>query len=149
LSFTGSVIAACAYFLAFSGIDTTQNADQENGATAGSGTTISTGSVTPSTNGQLLIAGLGNDSPFAGDASINGGFSVIDQDALVGGTNYGGACAYLIQGAAAAANPAWTWGNSTGLSAATIATFKALAGAAPVARLQLPILQAVNAASTF
>lgn len=117
---TASFPAICV--AAFSGVHATPF-DQENGAT-GSGGSVSTGSVTPSEDNELVITGLGWYP--AGAVSINGGFTISDQENYAAGVNIGAALAYLIQTSAAAANPAWSHAGFTD-AAVAIATFKAAA----------------------
>lgn len=106
--------------LAFSG-SAVSPFDVENGATGQSVSSLSTGSVTPSENNELVIAGVCWYP--AGTVSINGGFTISDQ-VNYDGVHMGVGAAYLIQTSAAAANPAWS-GVSFSDVAATIATFKA------------------------
>lgn len=114
---------------AFAGV-TTSPADQQNGATVGSGgATISTGSVTPSENNELLIAGLvwGDN---AATISVSGGFTIPTNGTKnwTTSTNEGCSLAYLIQTTAIAANPQWTASSNFSVAAAArIATFKAAA----------------------
>ncbi len=114
---------------AFSGVDTSSPFDQQNGAHDAGGvstTGISTGSVTPTSDNQLIIAGLAVGSSTATPA-IDGGFTRLDFVNFSASTYYGSALAYLIQTSAAAANPFWDT-DVTNTKAATIATFKAAAG---------------------
>jgi hypothetical protein len=105
--------------------------DQENGAGSASGSTQAPGSVTPSENNELIIAGLGHDDNSAGAVSINGGFTAITSAWLTGNAE-GCGLAYLIQTTATAANPTWDVTNSAAAGiAASIATFKAADAATP------------------
>lgn len=90
-----------------------------------SSTTIQPGPVTPSTNNSLVVSSLEVTASGNGtSASINSGFTISDQVPFTSGHNYGGATAYLVQGAAAAVNPTWTvTGGSLALSS-VIAVFK-------------------------
>jgi hypothetical protein len=110
---------------AFSGADTASPFDQENGANAAAATSIQTGSVTPTTNDQLIIAGVVGFDTNA--PTINLSFTTTDTEATDGSTKMMGGLAYLIQTSAAAVNPTWSWVGSDP-SAASIATFKAAAG---------------------
>lgn len=112
---------------AFSGGPSADSLDQQNsgGATA---TSVATGSVLPTQNGELLIAILGFDN--ADTVAINSGFTITNQVPLVAAQHSGGAMAYLIQTTAASVNPLWSWTNSTD-GAARIATFKLTAGDPP------------------
>ena len=99
--------------------------DQQNGNNGAATTTLTTGSITPGQNNELVIAGLGY---FMGSTvSINGGFTIP-----TGGTtdytvnSWGVSLAYLIQTSAAAANPQWAMGTPV-TAVAGIATFKSTA----------------------
>ena len=95
----------------------------ENGATSGASsvTTIQPGSVTPSQDNCLIIAGM-NANSLASQPSISGGFTALSLAGSSG--NYGAfGIAYLIQTSAAAANPSWTWTTAQEANA-TIAVFK-------------------------
>ena len=96
--------------------------DQENGAgSASSVTTIQPGSITPTEGNELVLCSYGGD--FSGSPlSINGGFTIIDQVATIGGASYASSLAYLIQTSAAAANPAWS--GFSAHCASAIASFK-------------------------
>lgn len=111
--------------LAFSGSHGTPF-DQQNGA-ASAGATLATGSITPSEDNELVIAGLVHGDNLGGAVSIDGGFTAY-KNAFSSGNNMGGGIAYLIQTTATAANPSWSVTTSTQL-AATIASFKASAAA--------------------
>lgn len=112
---------------AHDGIATTTPYDVENGGSFSSGTTGSTGSVTPSEDGELLVAVWGyaaNGQPTG--VSVDNSFTVMGQASNTG-NSFGVAHAYLYQTPAAAVNPAASWTGSTSGSAA-IATFKAAGG---------------------
>lgn len=106
---------------AFSGVATSSSLDQQNG-NAGTGNPIATGSVTPTTNDQLVVTAVGG---FCSSLSIDGGFTISDSVDIAGGAHYGSGLAYLIQTTAAAANPSWTGVGGAGTK---IATFKAATG---------------------
>lgn len=107
---------------AFSDAITTSPFDQQNGATSDSTSTLATGSITPGQNSELIIAGL--TDAYTGTVSINGGFTITNQQPFVSSpTQWGSALAYLIQTTATAANPTWTSGVVDAMSAA-IASFK-------------------------
>ncbi len=96
------------------------------GTSSSSGTTLQTGSKTPSQDGCLLITGLGDgasvmtrtiDSPFTVEATANNNsFST-------------GAWAYSIQTTATAANPTWTVGTSGVGRGVQIVSFKEVSAA--------------------
>lgn len=107
--------------------------DQENGAGTTSGTSLSTGSITPSENNCLLIAllGLGGN----GNTPVQDtGWTLLLSENGTSGVTYGGAMAYQIQTTATARNHAWAW-TTTSTGAARIASFKAAAAAGGWGRL--------------
>ncbi len=99
--------------------------DQENGGRASGVTSLQPGSVTPTEDDELLVTIVGSNT--TNTLSLDGGFTETDEVAYSGGNHFGASMAYLIQASLAAANPTWSWSNSTG-AAAAIATFKAAAG---------------------
>lgn len=112
----GSFAAGC--FAAFSG-SVSSPLDQFSQALG-----QQAGSVTPSDDNQLLIAGYG-DLFTSSSISINGGFAPIDCVAISGGSNYAITMAFLVQSAKTAANP--TWSDATADTGSCIATFKGTA----------------------
>lgn len=96
--------------------------DVENGAMTASGTTRSTGSVSPSLDNEVIVTALAG-TPTGGGVSIDSGFNLVDQQDFVGSTAYSMATAYKVQTAKAAVNPTWSFGGTFG-AAAVIATFK-------------------------
>lgn len=100
--------------------------DQQNGNSIHAiGTTIQAGSITPTVNKELIVAGYMNDNDPAGVGTlINGGFTITDFR-QIGGSNVGTGMAYLIQTVATPANPTWTIGTSALKTlVATIMSFK-------------------------
>jgi hypothetical protein len=120
--------------LAFNGTVLTSVYDVENGAGQVGGTTLQTGSVTPSENNEVLIAGTGIEGT-GRTATINSSFTITDGIAGDGATRMGGYAAYLIQTTATAVNPTWTYSGAVTRVAANIATFKAAAVAATPKKL--------------
>lgn len=121
---------------AYSGAATSSVLDQQAGA-SGVSVNRAPGSLTPSEDNCLVVTGIGWD----GDGlvlSIDGGFTIREQEAYSGGNNYGTAMADLIQTTAANANPLWTWDGSGHDNSATIAVFKA-GVAAPAAAATLAL----------
>lgn len=95
--------------------------DQSNSSNSPATGTIQPGSITPTTNNQLVVTMCG--STIAGAFSIDGSYSITDQQQYDGLTRMGGALAYIVQTTAAATNPTWTSGISAG-TVAIIASFK-------------------------
>lgn len=118
------------HILAFSGA-ASNPLDQTNSASsASSATSIQTGSVTPSVDGELLIAGMDVNSNTTGVA-INSSFTGLTV-ANPGNGNPTGAAAYLIQTTKTAENPTWSW-TTSGSAAGGIATFEPTSGPPPSA----------------
>ena len=109
--------------------------DQQNGTTHLAVTSLQTGSVTPGTGNQLVIAAVSTGAGSSGAYSIDSGFTISDQEAYVSGGGEGCGMAYLVQTSAAAVNPSWSWtGSAEG--AVAIGTFKD--GAAAAATIPWP-----------
>lgn len=115
------------YVQAFSG-SSPSPFDQENGGgSTGVVTSFQPGSITPSQANCLLVTVLA-ECDNANLPSIDSGFTITDSDVIVGASHYGGGLAYLIQGAAAAVNPTWSWAaNLVNQQASAMASFKAAA----------------------
>ncbi len=103
--------------------------DVENGDAADPASSLATGSVTPTQDHDLVLAGLATGGVNTSGYGISGGgFSAVlaSVDGATGVT-YGLAVADAVQTTATAANPTWSWsGASQGV--ACIAAFKAAAG---------------------
>lgn len=116
-------------YLALSGVDTGTAPVQAAGANSGSATSIQPGSLTPAAAGALLVTCL--DSLHGTANVIDSGFSSLTNDWNTSTNgNVGGGIGWLIQGAAAPANPTWSW-TGTFAAATVMATFAAAASAAP------------------
>lgn len=108
----------------FSGIKTSADPlDHTNTGRAGSVGSVQPGSITPSTDLSLVIAGLATSGAVGFTASIDSGFSITDQLPLSSGEYYGSALAWLGQVAAAAINPTWTESGGSHDLTAGIASF--------------------------
>jgi hypothetical protein len=122
LSSSGKSPSICV--AAFSGADAAP-LDQQAGFTgSNASSTVQPGSVTPSTDNQLLVTGISGYSSAV--SSIDSSFTITDTVAYTG-TDIVGALAYKIQTAKGAENPTWTVVGSN-VQTAAIATFKASAG---------------------
>lgn len=111
--------------VAFSGADTSPF-DQQNTNTNGTGTPLTTGSVTPGVNGELLIAGLALGGTTLTPA-IDSSYTLQGSVNATPGVTYGVGVAYLVQTTAAASNPSWSWAGGSTNCVAEIATFKVAA----------------------
>lgn len=107
--------------------------DQENGSSNNSTASFPTGSITPTTDGQLIVAGLGIGANKT--VAIDSSLTISDQLAF-GGGHYGVALAYYYQPTAGAINPSWSWTGNTNATDA-IASFKATSGGASTWGAQL------------
>jgi hypothetical protein len=101
--------------------------DQQNSGNS-SGTTVQTGSLTPSFNNELIIAATAHETGFA-VSSIDSSFTISDDIVGVGGQHDGGTQAYFVQNVAGAVNPTFSGDGNNRIWAASIASFKAGAGA--------------------
>jgi len=86
--------------------------DQFLGSFVASGTSMQPGSITPTSNYQIILAAIctGNTG---GAVSINSGFTISSSVSFGSGNNQGGALAYLSQTTAAAVNETWSWPSSS------------------------------------
>ena len=101
--------------------------DAESGAT-NSGSSLATGSTTPSQPGALVVSALCTDSSATVSVAPT---MTVTQNPFGSGVAFGGALGYVVQTTAAAINPTWTIpGGAT--NAAAVASFLATA-AAPAA----------------
>jgi len=133
-TFTASGLSSFASIAvaAFKGGATSSSFDVENGNFSTGVTTVTTGSITPTQNNELILAAVNFNA--AGDTvSINSGLNVLAQFAPGSGTNFGVALAAKTLGTAVAINPTWTAGSVSGGMAASIAAFKLAGGAPPAA----------------
>lgn len=96
--------------------------DQQNGANTGSAASLATGSVTPSQDNELVVAGWSSGATTSHSVS---GYTISDQTFNTG--SVAGGQAYLVQTTAGATNPSIAFG-STVEGAVAVATFKAAAG---------------------
>ncbi len=117
--------------MAWSGADSSP-LDQSNQGPGGS-SSIQLGSVTPSQDGELIVTGLTVNN--GSSITLDSGFTISNAwDAIP--YNFATGMGYLVQGAASAVNPTWSYSTSPpDNGAAVIATFKgnfALAGSEDV-----------------
>lgn len=98
--------------------------NSNNSTTLAGAATLQTGSVTPSTNGQLLITGL-NAFLATATPTINSGFGTpIFISSTVPGQTYSTAASFLIQTTAITENPTWSFTPLGAQAATVIVTFK-------------------------
>jgi hypothetical protein len=123
---------------AFSGV---ASIGQTSGTNAGSGSSVQPGSITPVGNGHLFIGAISeNGAPTDNSVAVNSGFTITDQQPFTSGQFFGSAMGYLIQSAAAAVNPTFSWsGGAAAVNAAmveflpTVVTGHSVSGNAGVA----------------
>lgn len=123
---TGSSASPAIAVSAFAGARLVSPFDQENGSHSSIGSTIATGSVTPTEDNELVIAGFAGRGGSGAIVSIDSSFT-LGASTTAGAANDTAGIAYKIQTTAAAVNPTWTVTSSGSVKAAMIATFK-LAG---------------------
>lgn len=111
---------------AFSGSNTSAPFDQQNGSTSSD----TPGSITPTTDNQLIISGISTLSGAGSAPTIDSGFTVTDSHGNAASAYAGYGLAYKIQTTAAAVNPTWTDGDV--FRATNIASFKSSGAAPPV-----------------
>lgn len=109
----------------FSGVATSSAFDQQNGAGSTSAASINTGSVTPSEDNELLFTHL--NAELMNPPTIGSSFTLAAHCTTISGRQ-GNGLAYKIQTTAGAENPLWS-GSGTSYLVASIATYKAAAGA--------------------
>lgn len=97
----------------------------------GSGTSA-TGAITPSQDNCLVIAGLEHEGS---SVSVNAGLTISNQVALVGGTNYGSALAYLVQTTAGLVSLTWTISGASATFNNTQAVFRQAAATGRIYKL--------------
>ncbi len=125
---TGSFCGICA--AAFSGAKSSSPFDAQNGNGSNGATSLATGSVTPSEDNEVLVAGVNVNG--AGTIAIDLSFTIADSNGYSAGVNFSCAIAYLIQTTAAAKNPTWSQSGASAAMAGAIATFKAAPASAAV-----------------
>lgn len=114
---------------AFSGSQTSPDPKDQQAGTGTSGvTSLQPGSITPSADGELVVTGIGFNA--TNTMSINSSFNITDQINASSGLRQGVALAYKIQTTAAAVNPTWSWGSSSGAGTSQT-SFKATGGSPP------------------
>jgi hypothetical protein len=123
----GGGFAATGYVRSYSGAATTSVLDQMS-CTCATGTTVSSGSITPTSNGQLVVGGATFNQVYSSGPGGTGG--LVDdghnnQNLLA---QIGSAMGDVVQTTAGAANPNWTVSGSVQFCVG-VASFKA----APVA----------------
>jgi hypothetical protein len=98
----------------FSGPHTTPASGTPVGAGAASGTTASTGSMTPADNDVLVIAVLASTNPMTITENAGSeGFSLSNENEVGGDGDRGSMVFKIISGAPGTPSHSWTLGNST------------------------------------
>jgi hypothetical protein len=118
-TFTWSAVNGPITVMAWSG-SASSPADQSAGQNTTGATTVPPGSITPSQNNELVIAGVDANNNIS---SIDSGYTITDNESYTSGVSLGGAAAYLIQTTASATNPTFTL-SGTNDSGAAIMSFK-------------------------
>jgi hypothetical protein len=132
---TGATLYPAIVVDAFAGVASYQT---ESGATATSIASLACGSVTPSTNGALVVTGAAGDGAVT-DTVSPAGFT-LTQKTFSGGNNMQGSAAWQVQATAAAINPTWSFSPAQGSAAVGAAVF--VPAAAPSGAVRLTTLYA-------
>lgn len=140
---TGSSTYASVYVAGFSGAEQASPFDAENGATDASAASIATGSVSPSEDGELVIAFLASQLGAADNPTIDGGFASPPDGLNQTAQGLGIQFSFLVQTSAASANPTWTCAPGAYLTT-SIATFKPAGGGAAE-----PTIEGISSAEAF
>jgi len=136
-TFTLSGSGTYSYVSAFAFSGTGAYDANANGNTGASGSSLTTGSITPSEAGCLLIAGVSTGAGTSGTYSIDNGFSAPIGNVWTNNVHEGNGASYLVH-TSGAMNPAFSWTGS-GVCCAAIAAFKA--AAAGGGSILLPMMQ--------
>lgn len=108
-SVTAGFPSLCVAF--FSGAAAYDNREAVANNTGSGGTTsLATGNIIPTQDGDLIVTGVGGN-PLTGH-NVSNGFTITDAVGLVGGVSYGSGIGYLIQGTAASIGTTWSWTGS-------------------------------------
>ena len=110
-------------FGGFSNITTALPFDQQNGNSSSSATvsSIQPGSITPTANGELILAMDGN---LGSGVTIDSGFTIVTSIPFVASVTAGIDLYYLVKTTAAAINPTVSYSTPSNGAAVTIASFK-------------------------
>lgn len=127
---SGASMIGCAQVAWFSN-DTAAVFDVESGNFTLNGfTRVNPGPLTPTVANELFVSGIAWNTTES-IVLTGAGWAISDYELLIPSTAYAGALAYKVQtGSAAAEDPEWSYGGGTAAGTATIAAFKAAAGAA-------------------
>lgn len=121
---TGSFSAVSMSVLAFSG-SAASPLDQQNGDKGTSVATVTTGSITPTEDNELIVSCLGIGDTGSLTPTVNSSMTSQGHVSFVGSNNYGSDAAYKIQTSAAAINPTWDSTSTGQLMVANVVSFKA------------------------
>jgi hypothetical protein len=115
---------------AFSGVDAGNAFDAHNGNGSNSGiTSFQTGSISPDSDNELLVAALSYADTLSSAVSIDSSFTIADEAVYNPPNGSGDVLAYKIQTSAASENPTWSWTGSTSRGvAAAICSFRSAGG---------------------
>lgn len=97
--------------------------DKQNGAVAASNVTyVSTGSITTTVSGDLIVSAWGSNFTSSSGITVDSGLTVVDT--ATNGSDEYGADAWYVQPSAGAIGPTWTVSGSAGKMVAAVASFK-------------------------
>lgn len=97
-------------------------------------TSVTTGSISPTEDNELVIAAMTGDG--SSSLTINGGFTTRSTTNISGGVTMSGGIATLVQTTGATAGPTWSWSGTSGATA-VIASFKTAPAASACGQLML------------
>jgi len=137
LSGTNSQVAGIIY--AFS---ETLTFHSVNGASVSFSTSLSTGSVTPSANGALIVTCSGGSTVVTTD-TVTPGFGTVTNIPIASG-NTNTSAAWQIQATAAPIAATWTYSPQQSEVAATIAAFLVVAAAATTVRVSQDVIELIS-----
>jgi len=142
---TGTNIFPTIAYASFSGVATSSSFDVENGpGSTGYGTSTDTGTVTPSSTNELIVAGLNYDDNSV--STVDSGFTTIDTISRSGFGFSGIHFAYIVETSIVAKDPTFSWSNND-RAVAAIASFKPGGGGPAFIAKQYEILQAIKRSS--
>lgn len=103
----GATFGASIGVVVLSGTALSSLVDQSNSASSTGTTTVQAGSITPTSDNQIVMAGFVSADTYA---SVDAPFTPADGSVNASGNHEGIAVSFEIQTTATARNPTWTWG---------------------------------------
>jgi hypothetical protein len=131
MTFTVSSSSPSLLVLGFSG-SASSPLDQTaaNGSGCSTVTSLMANSITPGSNGELIVTVLGRSDAAISGENINDSFTLVDNIEWASSASEGLTNAYLVQATAAAIAPTWGWTGSVA-AVTEVLSFKAGGGGPP------------------